>query len=65
MLSEEELDVIEHTYFWHWGKHLKYDDFKGETDEESDANFIEAYKNWIEESKHVKLKGKPYQYDAK
>lgn len=65
MLNEEELDVIEHVYFHERAAHLKHRDYEGETQEEKDEKFSEAYKEWIEKTKYVKRKGKSYQYDEK
>lgn len=65
MLSEEELDVIEHTYFYQWALHLKPSDFEGETPEEAADAFLDAYLSWMKETKFVKRKGRAYQYDAK
>lgn len=65
MLSEDELDVIEHTYFYHWGLHLRPEDFTGETAEEIEEKYLEAYTAWMDEIKYRKRKGRSYQYDAK
>lgn len=60
MLNEEELDVIEHVYFKDRAAHLMHRDYEGETQEEKDEQFSEAYKEWIEKTKYVKRKGKSY-----
>ena len=65
MLSEEELDVIEQVYFYDRAAHLKAREYEGETQEEKDQQFSDAYKEWIEKTKWVKRKGKSYEYDEK
>ena len=63
MLNEEELDVIEQVYFYDQGWHLSNLELKGETEEEREAERLEAYHAWVEETRFVKRKGKAFQYN--
>lgn len=65
MLTEEELDVIEQVYYLDHGLHLIDKEYEGETQEEEDENFSEAYKQWCLENKWIKKKGKPYKFTPK